>query len=654
MLVANGPWSQHTSEWLGMDVPVFPLRGQIVHLAPPDGVPMPTHSIFHENGYVLPKAGGDLLVGTTEERAGFDAHPTMEAQNSILEAVIRIAPNVLDAPIRDLTACLRPYSLDEMPILGAAPGTESLYLSTGHGYKGITLAIISGKAMAQQIANGSSDIDISPFSPRPLRGGVVTRMARTDLTEFTASELAALIRERQVSPVEVTSHFLERIARYDGELRAFITTVPEQAMAEAHRAEAAVIAGEELGPLHGVPFGIKDLNSTKGIRTTFGSLLFGDNVPKNDDIVSERIRASGAIIVGKTNTPDFGWKGTTESTIAGPCYNPWDTTRTAGGSSGGSGAALAARLVPLCNGGDAGGSIRIPASFCGIYGIKPGAGRVPSDYTANVTWGGLSQNGPMSTNVRDSALLLDILAGPDPRDPRSLGQHQDDYLTAVEAPSVDGLRIAWGGTMDGQPTDPQVLALAQAGAEAFAELGASVDEDMPAVATDDAIWAFVTFMLTDLMIALGPAIEGGQGDFLPSMLLKWLTDAKAWPASRYAEALHMREWHRHWFDELFERYDVLALPHNGRSRVPGRAQPEVNRGPGRASVMGLHAVLPACQPYWKARRQHPLRLHRRGPPRRADARGTHGRGIDAAPGVRRVRGCASMGGAPPAGVPVAR
>lgn len=165
VLVANGPWSQHTAEWLGMEVPVVPLRGQIVHLAPPDGVPVPTHSIFHETGYVLPKAGGDLLVGTTEERAGFDPYPTMEAQNSILEAVIRIAPNVLDAPIRDLTACLRPYSLDEMPILGAAPGTESLYLSTGHGYKGITLAIISGKAMAQLIATGSSDIDISPFSP---------------------------------------------------------------------------------------------------------------------------------------------------------------------------------------------------------------------------------------------------------------------------------------------------------------------------------------------------------------------------------------------------------------------------------------------------------------------------------------------------------
>ena len=435
-------------------------------------------------------------------------------------------------------------------------------------------------------------------------------MAGADLTEFTASELAGLIRERQVSPVEVTSHFLERIAKYDNELRAFITTVPEQAMAEAHRAEAAVIAGDELGPLHGVPFGIKDLNATKGIRTTYGSLLFGDNVPQNDDIVSERIRASGAIIVGKTNTPDFGWKGTTESTIAGPCVNPWDTMRTSGGSSGGSGAALAARLVPLCNGGDAGGSIRIPASFCGVYGIKPGAGRVPSDYTAGTSWGGLSQNGPMSTNVRDSALLLSILAGPDPRDPRSLGQPEQDYLAAIEAPSVEGLRIAWGGAMDDQPVDPQVLALAQSGAEAFAEMGASVEADMPAVTTDDAIWAFVTFMLTDLWITLGPAIEGGPGRL---------------PAVHATEVAHRREGvacvalrrgaaHARVAPPLVRRA-VRAVrrarsPDDGRARVPGRAQPDDSRGAGRASLLGVHAVLPAREPHRTARREHPVRFHR--------------------------------------------
>lgn len=407
--------------------------------------------------------------------------------------------------------------------------------------------------------------------------GVESAEPSDGLTDCAAWEIAALVRERQVSPVEVAGHFLERVARYDGELRAFITVAAEQAMAEAHRAEAAVINGDALGPLHGVPMGIKDLDATKGIRTTYGSLLHGDNIPDRDDLAVERIRASGAIIAGKTHTPDFGWKGTTESTVAGECRNPWDTARTAGGSSGGSAAALAARLVPLCNGSDAGGSIRIPSSFCGVYGLKPSAGRVPSDYARRAGWGGLSQNGPMANNVRDAALLLNVLAGPDARDPRSLPP-APDFLEAVEAPDVRGLRVAWGGAMDAQPVDPEVLALAEAGARAFEELGADVEEDAPATATEDAIAAFAALMLTDLVITLGPALEGGQGDFLPAQLLKWLTEARTWPASRYAEAMREREWHRRAFDDLFERRDLLALPTMAVPAFPVERNPSVIGG----------------------------------------------------------------------------
>lgn len=385
-------------------------------------------------------------------------------------------------------------------------------------------------------------------------------MPGPDLSDHTAGELASLIRAKQVSPVEVTAHFLERIERYDGELHAFITTAPEQAMAQAHRAEAAVIAGEPLAPLHGVPIGVKDLDATKGIRTTYGSLLYGDHVPDHDSIPVERIRASGAVIVGKTSTPDFGWKGTTENMLTGACANPWDTSRTAGGSSGGSGAALAARLVPLCNGSDAGGSIRIPSSFCGVYGIKPTAGRVPSDYARSTGWGMLTQNGPMSITVRDAAMLLDALSGPDGRDPRSLRDAPPDFTAAAERPSADGLRIAWSACMDDQPVAPAVRTAAQAAAGTLEELGASVEEAMPAVTTDEAVWTFVTLMHTELALALGPAIEAGQGDFLPAQLLAWVTDALTWPAGRYAQAMHNLQWHRRWFDELFERYDLLALP----------------------------------------------------------------------------------------------
>lgn len=165
VVVANGPWVQQSTRWLGMNVPVVPLKGQIVHAAPPKGVEMPRHAIFHETGYVLPKASGDLLIGTTQERAGFDVQPTMEAQNNILESVVRLAPLVMDAPIQDLTACLRPYSEDELPIMGPIPGAHSLYLATGHGYKGVTLALATGKSMAQLIATGKSDIKIDEFSP---------------------------------------------------------------------------------------------------------------------------------------------------------------------------------------------------------------------------------------------------------------------------------------------------------------------------------------------------------------------------------------------------------------------------------------------------------------------------------------------------------
>jgi glycine oxidase len=170
VLIASGPWAVHAGPWFGMQLPVYPLRGQIVHVDVPAGMDMPTHAIFHESGYVLPKAGGDLLVGTTQEEAGFDTTPTLEAQNAIMEAVGRLAPAVLDAPIRDLTACLRPASRDELPIIGPVPGWEGLHLCTGHSYKGITLALVTGLHLAELMATGSSSLSLEPFSPARLTG----------------------------------------------------------------------------------------------------------------------------------------------------------------------------------------------------------------------------------------------------------------------------------------------------------------------------------------------------------------------------------------------------------------------------------------------------------------------------------------------------
>ena len=259
-----------------------------------------------------------------------------------------------------------------------------------------------------------------------------------------AMELRELIATKQVSPVELTELYLGRIERLDAQLNSYLTVVPEQAMKSARQAEAAVIKGQPLGPLHGLPISVKDLEMTNGIRTTMGSLIFKDLVPEADSIVVERVRAAGAILLGKTNTPEFGLLGHTENRLGDYCRNPWNTKRTTGGSSGGAGASVVSGLCASATGSDGGGSIRIPSSFCGVFGIKPTQCRVPR-YPGRATppvANQFSQPGPMTRTVRDAALLLQVLAGHDPRDPSSLREAPGDYLAATER-SIEGFRFGW-------------------------------------------------------------------------------------------------------------------------------------------------------------------------------------------------------------------
>jgi Asp-tRNA(Asn)/Glu-tRNA(Gln) amidotransferase A subunit family amidase len=240
-----------------------------------------------------------------------------------------------------------------------------------------------------------------------------------DLCWLPASELAPAIKRRRISPVELVKAVLARIERLNPTLNAFVTITAEQALKDARAAERAVMKkGTRLGPLHGIPFSTKDLVITKGIRTTFGTRLFADNVPTEDAPMVERLRAAGAIQLGKTNTPMMGWIGATHNLLFGPTRNPWNHDRTPGGSSGGASAAVAAGLGPLAIGTDGGGSIRIPSSLAGIYGIKPTYGLVPV-YPFSAAWG-VSHIGPMTRTVADAALMLTACAGPDPRDPFSL------------------------------------------------------------------------------------------------------------------------------------------------------------------------------------------------------------------------------------------
>jgi len=271
----------------------------------------------------------------------------------------------------------------------------------------------------------------------------------------SAIELRHLIDSKEVSCVELTELFLQRIEELNPVLNAYLTPIPDEALAAARRAQQVVQEGGQVGPLHGIPTSIKDLEMTSGITTTLGSAIFRDRVPDLDSVVVERVKSAGAIILGKTNTPEFGLSGTTENRLGDACRNPWDTSRTPGGSSGGAAAALAAGLCTLATGSDGGGSIRIPASFSGVFGIKPSQGRVPR-------YGGygypaanhFSQSGPMSRTVADTALLLQVLAGPDSRDPVSMRETPPDFGASLEQ-GVEGWRIAWSPDLGYAGVDPE-------------------------------------------------------------------------------------------------------------------------------------------------------------------------------------------------------
>ncbi len=288
-----------------------------------------------------------------------------------------------------------------------------------------------------------------------------------------ATELAALVRARKLSPVELTEAMLDRIERVNPRLNAFCAVTAEVARQGAKIAEAAIMHGEPLGAVHGVPLSIKDLIFTRGIVTTAGSRIFADFVPEEDHVAVERLKAAGAVILGKTNTPEFGHKGQTDNPLFGPTHNPWRLDRTPGGSSGGAGAAVAAGLGPLALGTDGGGSIRIPASFCGVYGFKPSFGRIPHA-PGFPGWETFSVPGPMTRTVRDAALMLDVLAGPDDRDRHSLPSERGSYLEACDEP-IQAWSVAWSPDLGYARVDPEVARITEEAAAVFETLGCRVE-----------------------------------------------------------------------------------------------------------------------------------------------------------------------------------
>ena len=313
-----------------------------------------------------------------------------------------------------------------------------------------------------------------------------------DLAFVSAAELAALVARRSVSPVEVMEGVLARIAQSQASLNAFITVCAAEARAAARAAEAAVTRGDALGPLHGVPFAVKDLVNTAGVRTTFGSVALADNVPAADSPAVARLKRAGAILVGKTTTPEFGHKCFTEAPLFGRTANPWDLARTCGGSSGGAAAAVAAGLGPLGVGTDGGGSSRIPAACCGLVGFKQTLGLVPHDLTPD-GFGNQSHITPMTRSVLDAALMLEAMAGPDPCDPHSLGLAAPDFLGGARAEGdLKGLRIAWRPLLGNSVVAGEVRDACERALAVFEELGAVVTPVADGFVSTEPIWLVLT------------------------------------------------------------------------------------------------------------------------------------------------------------------
>jgi aspartyl-tRNA(Asn)/glutamyl-tRNA(Gln) amidotransferase subunit A len=379
-------------------------------------------------------------------------------------------------------------------------------------------------------------------------------MTDTDLCYTPATELAARIKAKAVSPLEVTRAVLARIERLNATVNAFCTITADAALDAARAAERALMAGERLGPLHGIPFSIKDLAFTRGVRTMAGSFIFEHRVPDVDAPYVRRLKAAGGVMVGKTTTPEFGWKALGDSPLTGATRNPWNTATTTGGSSAGAGAAAALGLGPLAQGSDGAGSIRIPSSFCGVYGLKPTYGRVPlwpvsnNDYATHV--------GPMTRTVADAALMLGVMAGPDPWDATSLEGAPADYLGDLHR-GVRGLRVAFSADLGGLRVDGDVATIVRQAALALQQLGAAVEEVKPGFADTSQL---ILAMWSMHYAGMYSQYLGQWRSRMDPGLIACIADGLRRSAVDYLDARGKKIAFWDSVRPLFETYDLLLTP----------------------------------------------------------------------------------------------
>ena len=378
------------------------------------------------------------------------------------------------------------------------------------------------------------------------------KTAGDDLTFLSATELAARIRKKQVSAREVMSAHLARIERVNPKVNAIVTLVAERAMADAARADEVLARRGPIGVLHGLPVAHKDLVDTAGIRTTRGSPFYRDRVPTEDALIVTRLRAAGALTVGKTNTPELGAGSQTFNTVFGATRNPYDTGKTCGGSSGGATVALACGMVPIADGSDAGGSLRNPAAFCNVVGLRPSPGRVPRD---SMSWSSLAVSGPMARTVADVALMLSAIAGPD-GSPLAIAEEGARFAAPLQR-SFKNTRVAWWRGLGGIPFEPTVRTTIDASRRVFEELGCRVEEAEPDFAGVDEAFRILRFTGNHSQYA--PLVRE-RADWVKDTIKFEVSEAERMTGADVSRALARQTRLYAESRRFFERFDYFVLP----------------------------------------------------------------------------------------------
>ncbi|MEM7127731.1 MAG: amidase [Chloroflexota bacterium] len=380
-------------------------------------------------------------------------------------------------------------------------------------------------------------------------------MKQNDLCYLSAVEMAKQIRQKELSVREVMEAHLDQIEQINPKVNAIITLVAEQALEQAIAADRALSNGDAKGALFGLPVAHKDLADTKGIRTTYGSPIYKDHVPEHDALIVERLKQAGAITVGKTNVPEFGAGSQTFNPLFGATSNPYDLSKTCGGSSGGAAVALASGMVPIADGSDLGGSLRNPANFCNVVGFRTSPGRVPV-WPSQAGWYSLSIHGPMARTVADVGLMLSALAGPDPRVPIANPESGELFANSLER-DFKGTRIAWSQDLGSFPVDPSVTRVLESQRYVFKDLGCLVDEAEPDFRDADEV--FKVLRAWNFEIDFGALLEEHRGKMKESVI--WNTESGqklTGPQIGQAEVNRTALYHR--LREFLETYEFLLLP----------------------------------------------------------------------------------------------